>query len=343
LNLNALKFVLSHQINLIFSAIYLVKTYTSLDKTLWDDFASKSNQDTFLFQRNFMDYHSDRFQDFSLLLYKNDKLLGLLPANKVDDNIHSHQGLTYGGLIHHKDLKSTDAIKGFQKILEYLNENGIKSISIKELPSIYLHNSTNNPLAYVLFKTNAQLLRTDLHSVIDMKYKAYSNSRKEGVKRGTKANLRVEESDSFDLFWNEILIPNLTSKHGVKPVHTLEEITFLKSRFKNNIRQFNVFKDEIIVGGTTIFETQHVAHCQYISGNADKNELGSLDFLHHHLIETVFRNKTYFDFGTSNIDSGQHINEGLLFWKEGFGARSIPQRFYKIETKTYKLLEDLML
>lgn len=321
---------------------FKIKTYKPSDKTLWNDFASKSNQDTFLFQRDFIDYHSDRFQDFSLMVYKNDKLIALLPANKVGNTIHSHQGLTYGGLIHSKNLKSTVALKGFQKILEFLNDNGIDSLNIKELPSIYLHNLTNNPLAYVVFKTNAQLLRTDLHSVIDMKHKSYSNSRKEGVKRGVKANLRVEEPDNFNLFWNQILIPNLTSKHGVKPVHTLEEIRLLKSRFKNNIRQFNVFKDETIVGGTTIFETEHVAHCQYISGNADKNELGSLDFLHHHLIETVFKDKPYFDFGTSNLDSGQHINEGLLFWKEGFGARSIPQGFYKIETKNHKLLEDIM-
>lgn len=290
-----------------------------------------------------MDYHSDRFQDYSLMVYKKDKLIALLPANKVDGSLYSHQGLTYGGLIHGKDLKTVDAIESYKTILKFLNKEGIESITLKELPSIYLHNSTNNLLAYILFKVNAQLVRTDLHSVVNLKFKSYSNSRKEGVKRGVKSNLKVEESDSFDLFWNEVLIPNLTSKHGVKPVHTLEEIMLLKSRFKNNIRQFNVFKDDEIVGGTTIFETENVAHCQYISGNADKNELGSLDFLHHHLIESVFDNKLYFDFGTSNINAGQHINEGLLFWKEGFGARSIPQGFYKIETENYKLLENVLI
>ncbi len=288
-----------------------------------------------------MDYHSDRFQDFSLIAYKNDKLIAVLPANKVDNSLYSHQGLTYGGLIYKKDLKSIDAIQCFKTILKFLNDVGIEDITLKELPSIYLHNPTNNPMAYVLFKTNAQLIRTDLHSVIDIRHKTYSNSRKEGFKRGIKSNLKVIESDSFDLFWNTILIPNLTSKHGAKPVHSLEEITLLKSRFKNNIRQFNVLYDNKIVGGTTIFETEHVAHCQYISGNAEKNELGSLDFLHHYLIENVFENKPYFDFGTSNINAGQQINVGLLFWKEGFGARSIPQGFYKIETKCYKLLEDV--
>ncbi len=289
-----------------------------------------------------MDYHSDRFHDFSLMVYKNDKLIAVLPANKVDNRLYSHQGLSYGGLIYKKDFKSLDAIQCYKAILKFLNDGDIYDLTLKELPSIYLHNPTNNPLAYLIYKTNAELIRTDLHSVIDMRHKSYSNSRKEGVKRGVKANLRVEEYDDFDLFWNTILIPNLTSKHGVKPVHSLEEITLLKSRFKNNIRQFNVLFDDNVVGGTTIFETEQVAHCQYISGNADKNELGSLDFLHHHLIETVFANKKYFDFGTSNINAGQQINEGLLFWKEGFGARSIPQGFYEIKTENYKRLDTIM-
>jgi hypothetical protein len=289
-----------------------------------------------------MEYHSDRFQDFSLMIYKNDRLIALFPANIVDNNLHSHQGLTYGGLIGRKDLKTTDVLECFKAILKFLNDNVIKSLTLKELPSIYLHNPTNNPLAYVLFKTKAELLRTDLHSVVDLEHKSYSNSRKEGLKRGVKANLRVEESDSFESFWTTILIPNLKVKHGVQPVHSLEEIIHLKSKFENNIRQFNVFFEGQIVGGTTIFETEFVAHCQYISGNAYKNELGSLDFLHHHLIERVYPNKRYYDFGTSNTNSGHHINEGLLFWKEGFGARSINQGFYKIDTKNFNLLDTIM-
>ena len=289
-----------------------------------------------------MDYHSERFQDFSLMVYHNNKIVALLPANKVDNVLYSHQGLTYGGLIGRKDLKSTDFLECFKAILKFLNDNGVRRLSIKELPGMYLCNPTNNPLAYVAFKTQAELLRTDLHSVIDMEHISYSNSRKEGIKRGVKANLKVEESDSFDLFWNAILLPNLASKHGVKPAHSLEEITLLKSRFKHNIRQFNVFDGDVIVGGTTIFETEQLAHCQYISGNAAKNELGSLDFLHHHLIDTVFKNKRYFDFGTSNINSGAQINKGLLFWKEGFGARSVPQRFFEIKTENYKLLDTIM-
>lgn len=321
---------------------YKVTLYKSSDKELWNNFALKSNQDTFLFQREFMDYHSHKFRDFSLMIYKNHKLNALLPANLVDGSVFSHQGLTYGSLIYPKTLKTTEFIEVFRVILEFLFNNEISDLTLKELPNIYLHQKNNNPLAYLLFKTKAELLRTDLHSVIDLKNKSYSNSRKEGVKRANKANLKVEETDSLEVFWDNILIPNLESKHKVKPVHSLEEISLLKSRFKKNIRQFNVIYNNEIVAGSTIFETENVAHCQYISGNKSKNELGSLDFLHHHLIENVFYDKLYFDFGTSNINQGQQINQGLLFWKEGFGARSIPQGFYKIATENYKLINDVL-
>ncbi|MGJ8550867.1 GNAT family N-acetyltransferase [Winogradskyella wichelsiae] len=321
---------------------YKVKIYNSSDKEIWNNFSLKSNQDTFLFQRDFMDYHSDRFQDFSLIIYKKNKLVALLPANRVEHSLYSHQGLSYGGFICLNTIKTTEYIELFRVALEFLHQNEITNITFKELPVIYLHNITNHPIAYVLFKTKAELIRTDLHSVVDLQYKKYSNSRKEGVKRANKFELKVEESSTCDLFWNEILIPNLEHKHGVKPVHNLEEITLLKSRFPNNIRQFNVYLNDKIVAGTTIFETKNVAHCQYISGNADKNELGSLDFLHHHLIENVFKDKLYYDFGTSNINQGQQINQGLLFWKEGFGARSISQGFYNVATENFKLLEDIL-
>ncbi|GGW71575.1 hypothetical protein GCM10008085_24550 [Winogradskyella epiphytica] len=277
------------------------------------------------------------------MVYKKNKLVGLLPANLVDSTLYSHQGLSYGSLIYSKTLKTTEFIQIWRSVLEFLNTEEIQNIQIKELPNFYLYNQSNNPLAYMLFKSKAELLRTDLHSVVDMKYKAYSNSRKEGVKRAVRANLKVEESHSLEGFWELILTPNLESKHGVKPVHSLKEITLLKSRFNTNIRQFNVYKDNKIVAGTTIFETENIAHCQYISGNSEKNELGSLDFLFHHLIENVFNEKIYFDFGTSNINEGQHINEGLLFWKEGFGARSMPQGFYNIATENYNLLEDVLI
>ena len=118
---------------------------------------------------------------------------------------------------------------------------------------------------------------------------------------------------------------------------------FLKSKFPNNIRQFNVYKEGKIIAGTTVFESDFVVHSQYISADESKNTTGSLDFLHNRLITHTFRNKKYFDFGISNENQGKNINQGLLFWKEGFGARTIVQNFYEIETKNYPLLENVLI
>ena len=85
-----------------------------------------------------------------------------------------------------------------------------------------------------------------------------------------------------------------------------------------------------------------LAHVQYISSNETKNTTGSLDFLFSHLIGDIFKSKEFFDFGNSNENNGQFVNEGLIYWKEGFGAKSIVQDFYKIETKNYIKLDNLL-
>ncbi|MDT0559246.1 GNAT family N-acetyltransferase [Ichthyenterobacterium sp. W332] len=288
-----------------------------------------------------MDYHSDLFSDHSLLIYKDKTLLGLLPANLKDGKLYSHQGLTYGGLILTVTIKFKYVLECFKTLLQYLENEGIKELVVKQIPSIYCSHPSAE-LDYIFYKLNAELYRKDILSVIattteDIKF---SKDRLDGVKRGVKNNLIVKEEYTFDDFWNVILIPNLDRKHKTKPVHSLDEIKLLKQRFPNNIRQFNVYKDNELVAGTTIFETKNVAHSQYISGNSKKNMLGSLDFLHNHLLCNVFNRKAFFDFGISHDNDGK-VNEGLLYWKEGFGARSITQDFYEIDTTNHTLLNSV--
>jgi len=289
-----------------------------------------------------MTYHSGRFQDFSLLVFKEKELVAILPANKVDEVLYSHQGLTYGGLILKESVKFSDVLTSFQELLIYLENEGVTEVILKSIPKIY-HSLPSDELDYLMFKMNSELLRSDILSVVQPGEMKLSKDRKNGVKRGEKHNLQVKEVTDLDEFWKDILIPNLKEKYNVAPVHSLDEINLLKSKFPNEIRQFNVYEQDKIVGGTTVFETDQVAHSQYISGNKDKNSLGSLDFLHHYLLDQVFTDKPYFDFGISNENQGQQINKGLQYWKEGFGARAIVQNFYKIKTKDHVQLTNIML
>ena len=80
--------------------------YTSNDEKRWNAFIRESKNGTFLFHRGYMEYHADRFTDASLLvLSEKGAVIAVLPANRVDDVVYSHQGLTFGGLIINNQMK----------------------------------------------------------------------------------------------------------------------------------------------------------------------------------------------------------------------------------------------
>ncbi len=289
-----------------------------------------------------MEYHSDRFIDNSLMIYKNKKVVALLPANLKGETIYSHQGLTYGGLLMLASLKIADVLELFKELLTYLESIDIQTLYLKQIPSFY-NRLPSEGLDYLLQLVQGACYRVDSASVIDYRNDIQIQSnRLEGVKKAQKHDLLIKEEDNLEDFWDVILIPNLKEQHNAEPTHSIEEITLLKKAFPNNIRQFNVYHNGQIVGGATIFETSTTAHVQYISANSKKQTLGTLDFLFNHLIKITFKDKRYFDFGTSNENAGKQLNKGLTYWKECFGARTFVHRSFKINTANHIYLNNVL-
>ena len=86
-----------------------IRRYTKADEEQWNGYAEKAKNATFLFDRSYMNYHEDRFNDYSLMFYKDEKLYAMLPAHRVDDTLYSHFGLTYGGLIMDQQVRTADS------------------------------------------------------------------------------------------------------------------------------------------------------------------------------------------------------------------------------------------
>lgn len=322
---------------------YETRKYQPTDKTAWNNFVKKAKNATFLFHRDFMDYHSDRFQDYSLLVYSDGQLVAILPANLKNEVLHSHQGLSYGGLLLGRKATFQEALFSFKSVLAFLEKEGIALLNLKLVPKIY-NLLPSDEMDYLLFLTKAKITRRDLSCCVfnGNPLKIESSNRLRGIKKGLKNELKVVEEPNCDLFWKNVLEPNLKKVHDQKPVHSLEEINLLKSHFPNNIKQFNVYKDEEIVAGTTIFETSEVAHAQYISANELGRKTGGLDFLFNHLLQH-YSHKKYFDFGISNELQGMKVNKGLMQWKESFGGRGIVHDFYEVKTDNHHLLNDIFL
>lgn len=320
-----------------------VEKYTLSRKGEWDIFIENSKNGTFLFYRDFMEYHSDRFEDFSLMIYEKQKLIAVLPANKVENEVFSHQGLTYGGFILSRKIKFEKVLEVVKESLQYLEQQNILKLQLKLVPKIY-HAYPSDEIDYLLFLLNAKVIRRDISSSIqtDEALEIQPN-RLEGMKKALKKGLRIEKTTIFSEFWNKILVPNLAKTHQAKPVHSLREIEKIAEKFPKNIHQYTVYDETKIVGGATVFETKKVAHVQYISADENRQQLGTLDFLFQYLIEEEFKDKSYFDFGTSNEDKGLKLNKGLLYWKECFGGRSIVHDFYEIEIKNHKKLNHIFI
>lgn len=321
---------------------FSVRLYTKKDYQLWNDFISEAKNSTFLFHRDFMEYHKDRFQDFSLMVFKKEKLVAVLPANIEANNVHSHQGLTYGGVVT-KNIRTTLFFEIFREILFFLKNQQIENLYLKEIP--YFYNSfPNDEWKYLAFICNAELYRRDLCSTIDLKKKfQLSEIAKRKVKKSEKLNITYRKSDDVEIFWKEILEPELQKNHFTKPVHSLEEIQKLKKNFPENIIFYGVYSGEQLIGGCLIFKNRKVAHCQYISVKSEFKESGALYLLHYKLITEEFKNFDYFDFGISQEMQGRKTNQGLLFWKENFGAAGVSQDFYKIRTENYFLIDEMYL
>lgn len=303
----------------------------------WNEFVLNSVNGTFLFHRDFMEYHSDRFEDYSLMVFDNDKLVAVFPANIHENTVYSHQGLTYGGLIVQNGERTTNQLKYFEHIFDYLTNQQIAQLIIKEIPVFY-HQHFNDILPYLSYVTEAKIIKSEICSVIDLATPfRISKSILRDAKSAKKKGITVNETDDLSFFWERILTANLNKKYHTNPVHTYDEIALLKHRFPDNIRFYELKLDNKIIGGTVLFINKDVVHVQYISGLKDYRQLGGLDLLFTELIKYFQNTKKYFDFGTSNEDNGKKINQGLLFWKEGFGARVCTQKTYSFSLKNNAL------
>ena len=299
------------------------KRYTPSDEALWNDFVARSKNGTFLFDRHYMDYHSDRFHDHSLMVYLGEKLFALLPANEEGEQWTSHRGLTYGGLIMDERVTAAATVSLFAELNGYLRQQGFRRVLYKCIPWIYHRLPAEEDLYAISRTCNARLADRDLGTaVFQPNSLRWERVRRRALKRAQEAGIIVEESDDMGGFWH-VLEANLATKYSSKPVHTLEEISLLKSRFPENIRLYVARKEDDILAGMVIYASSQVARAQYSSASPLGKQLGAIDIIYDRVINNDFRHLPYFEFGTSALGNSNIINESLVFQKEGFGGRAI--------------------
>ena len=304
--------------------MFEVRRYTAEQASEWNAFVTASKNGTFLFDRRYMDYHSDRFEDCSLMVYRKSELYALLPANRVADTLYSHQGLTYGGLLMTPDSKTAVVRDALVAVNAFLRQEGIRRVRYKHIPWIYASLPSEEDLFALNNVCKAQICSRDVSTVVMLRHRLpLSELRRRCVKKAQKAGVVIRESQDCSAFW-PLLEDNLKARYDARPVHSLEEIALLKSRFPQHIRLFVACKDGRVVGGTLLYICARTVKTQYISANDEGRRVGALDLLFSTLLDKCSENgMEYFDFGTSNRPDNDDLNDSLIFQKEGFGGRAV--------------------
>ena len=175
-----------------------IKKYTTTDMVTWDAFVDASKNGTFMLKRGYMDYHSNRFEDHSLMFYNDDELVALLPATLHGAELRSHGGLTYGGIIVGRKMTVQVMLSVFDVLKEYVRKSNILRLIYKRVPTIYYTYPSDEDL-YALFRNGAKLVRRDVASTIYLPDRiSFSERRRRGVKKSIKNGVVVQESNNYE-------------------------------------------------------------------------------------------------------------------------------------------------
>lgn len=301
-----------------------VKRYTDEDKEAWNQFNRTSKNSLFMFDRNYMDYHRDRFCDHSLMFFSDDKLVALLPMNEKGGLLYSHGGLTYGGFITDSKMKQHTMNDCFEALISYSKNNKIKSITYKTIPHIY-HIQPAEEDRYSLYANGAKLITVDASTYINLKNPLkMPKGRKAQISRAKREEVIVKELVELTDFESFITLENevLNERHNTNAVHSGKELKMLHDNFPENIHLFGSVKNGKLIAGTVIYEYGQVVHTQYMAANEEARQIGALDLAVSTVIDKYKDSKLWIDFGISTEHGKIYLNEGLISQKEGFGGRT---------------------
>ena len=309
--------------------MFTIRRYAPSDKSAWDRYVAKSKNATFLFRRDYMDYHSDRFEDHSLLFFKGSRLYALLPANAEGTTLFSHHGLTYGGLLMDKEVATADVLVLFDELNAYLRQEGFTKVVYRAIPWVYHTLPSEEDLYAMFWRCGARLRQRMSGTVIFMEQGLrWRKDHRRRLGQAREAGIRVVRDGSLEEFW-PLLNDNLRKRFGASSVHTLDEILLLKSRFPDEIIQYNAYLGDRLVGGITFYLMGRVLHGQYSGTNDAGKQLGAMEAIYDQVMYRDFTHVRYLDFGTSNEEGGRILNEGLIAHKEGYGGRTVMYDTYE--------------
>ena len=305
---------------------YEARPYHPQLKGEWDHLVSRAKNSNFLFLRDYMDYHSERFDDHSLMFYKDGRLLGCLPGNVTERTLHSHQGLTYGGLLMHPKIRFENVCSIMSLLSDHLQKNAFSSLVYNPMPYIYHRLPADEDLV-ALSDLRAQIVASKAICVIRNDNNRWlSRNRKRDVDRFLKSGMTIARSYLFESFM-KLCESNLIERFAAVPVHAPTVMQSLANKFPGYIKLYAAYNQGTMIAGVVIYCNQGCAKVQYIACTDVGRETGAIAAIYSYILEHILPPNTWLEFGHSLTPAGQ-FNKGVHNYKESFGARIVQNSTY---------------
>lgn len=297
----------------------IVTPYSPDLKGRWDSVVSGAQARVFQHYRDYMDYHADRFTDASCLVVSSSTKEAVFPASREADIVTSHAGLSYGGLLFGSDWRISEVVDAFDSVCTDYAASGVSRLIIKLVPRMYSERVCEE-FKYAVFKAGGQVSAVQASTVIAPGMGNMSSRRARALRKARRLGFEVAAGTEYLSEYWEILRENLSSRHEVEPVHTVEEMGLLAARFPGNIRCLVALEQAKVVAGFVLYETETVTHLQYIASSHEGRKGGALELLAHEVISSAESQARVVDFGISTEQQGRVLNSGLIRFKEEFGG-----------------------
>lgn len=307
-----------------------VEKYEPSRRSDWNAFVRGSKTPLFFLEREFLEYHADRFEDHSLIVSDDKDIIALLPATRHGDELVSHGGLTFGGLLTPRRARAPVTRRALEGILSCMPTVGLRQLRYKAIPHVFHQHPAEEDLYFLLNTFGARIVRRDLSSVISLAEPLkYSKGRKALLSKARKSGVEISQSTDWETFHS--LLSTVLANHDTKPVHSVGELQKLARLFPDNVKLFSALLGGQMLAATLLFDFGRVVHTQYLATSEAGKQVGALDFLIAEMIRRASATASFFSFGISTEDNGKVLNEGLLSQKEGFGGRSICIDTYEMD------------
>jgi hypothetical protein len=307
----------------------------------WDEFVERSRNGTLFHQRRFLAYHAEgRFFDDSLMLYRDDRLVGVFPAatDAVDGDCWSvsHPGSSYGGPVVGPDASLADITDVVRAIVDHGSRMGAAGMRMR-LSEQAFRLLPSDEIEFVLWSLGFEPVATELSTTIALGDGAeaararYRSDTARSVRAAARNGVTVDWSDDLSTFW-AILAENL-QRHGARPTHTLEEIERLRALCgPDRIRLALASVGGQPAAGVLVFVANPaVFHAFYIAQDYAYQQSralsGVMDFLVGWGADSGYR---WFNLGISTESRGRVVNWGLFRFKEGFGGSGFNRTTYAL-------------